>query len=61
MTDFTDSPYEVLMRQKPYVRRGRSAEKPPGPQWGKCNGCAYGRSHPCIGVCMKKLLKEVKK
>lgn len=61
MTGFTDSPYEILMRQKPYVRHGQREENPSAHQWGKCNGCAYGRSHPCIGVCMKKLLGEVRK
>ena len=25
----------------------------------ECDGCPYGRDHPCIGWCTKKILKEV--
>lgn len=25
----------------------------------ECDGCPYGRDHPCIGWCMKKVLQEV--
>lgn len=23
-----------------------------------CGGCAYGRVRPCVGYCLKKLMKE---
>ena len=25
----------------------------------ECDGCPYGRDHPCIGWCTKKLLREL--
>ena len=32
-------------------------ERPKGP----CDDCPYGRKEPCIGVCMKELLKDWRK
>ena len=32
----------------------REAPKVPS----ECDGCPYGRDHPCIGWCTKKILKE---
>ncbi len=58
---FTDSPYEYLMTQKPYVGRKADAGPPPRPRESQCAGCPYGRAQPCIGVCMKKLLSPTKK
>lgn len=26
----------------------------------ECDGCPYGKHQPCIGYCIKQLLKEVK-
>lgn len=31
---------------------------PPKPK-SKCDGCPYGRAHPCIGWCTKKVMREV--
>lgn len=25
----------------------------------ECDGCPYGRDHPCIGWCTKKILREL--
>lgn len=25
----------------------------------ECEGCPYGRDHPCIGWCTRKIMKEV--
>lgn len=25
----------------------------------ECDGCPYGRHHPCIGWCTKKILREL--
>lgn len=25
----------------------------------ECDGCPYGRDHPCIGWCTKKVMREV--
>lgn len=61
MTRFTDSPYEYLMTQKPYVGKEADAGPAPHPPGSRCAGCPYGKGRPCIGVCMKKLLSPVKK
>ncbi len=60
MTQFTDSPYEHLMKQKPYAGKERISEpsRPPG---SGCSGCPYGSRQLCIGTCMKKVLSPVKK
>ncbi|MFQ7159306.1 MAG: hypothetical protein ACLRPX_06660 [Ruthenibacterium sp.] len=31
---------------------------PPKPK-SECDGCPYGRAHPCIGWCTKKVMREV--
>ena len=31
---------------------------PPKPK-SECDGCPYGRDHPCIGWCTKKVMREV--
>lgn len=31
---------------------------PPKPK-SECEGCPYGRDHPCIGWCTRKIMKEV--
>lgn len=28
--------------------------------WKPCEGCPYGKYHPCLGYCIAKILKEVK-
>lgn len=28
---------------------------------GECGGCPYGRASPCIGYCLQKILREMKK
>ena len=33
---------------------------PPKPK-SECDGCPYGRDHPCIGWCTKKVMREVVK
>lgn len=30
---------------------------PPEPK-SECDGCPYGKHHPCIGWCTKKILRE---
>lgn len=25
----------------------------------ECDGCPYGREHPCIGWCTKKIMREI--
>lgn len=31
---------------------------PPKPKT-ECDGCPYGRDHPCIGWCTKKIMRDV--
>lgn len=60
MAQFTDSPYEYMMAQKPSARQRR--EKEPAPSLpGRCRGCPYGRDRPCVGFCMKALLSDTGK
>lgn len=61
MTRFTDSPYEYLMTQKPYVGKEMDAGAAPHPPGSRCAGCPYGKGQPCIGVCMKELFPASKK
>ncbi len=62
MAGFTDSPFEALMQEIP--RAGRENDEKDRlffPEGDKCAGCAYGRSSPCIGACMKEILEGAKK
>ena len=61
MTRFTDSPYEYLMTQKPYVGKKAESGAVSYPPESPCAGCSYGKGRPCIGVCMKKLISQTKK
>lgn len=36
-----------------YLIQGATKEK------SECDGCPYGRDHPCIGFCMKKVMREI--
>lgn len=60
MAQFTDSPYEYMMSQKPSAGQERGKGPPEPPAYG-CGSCPYGRARPCIGFCIKKLLSEVRK
>lgn len=61
MLCFTDSPYEAMMQEKPNERRRKDRERLPCLPGSGCAGCAYGRSFPCIGVCMKELLDDMRR
>jgi len=55
---FTDSPYELLMKQIP----GRSRPDTPPPQPPKndiCYDCPFRASGPCILICHKQLSKQI--
>lgn len=54
---FTDSPYELMMSQKPDERR---EPEPPAqfPKGHPCYGCSFGRGSPCMGICYRKLMKR---
>ena len=54
--NFTDSPYERMMKQIPSVKR--AADAPLSfPSGHSCHGCPYGRGAPCVGICYRNLLK----
>lgn len=61
MPKFTDSPYEVMMKQKPYSGRPPEVEPPLFLSGDKCNGCPYGQAKPCMGICLKDLQTGGKK
>jgi len=50
--NFTDSPYEKMMKQVPRPTRGGVAQKLPR----RCRGCGYWDGTDCIGVCSRDLL-----
>ncbi len=53
MYNFTDSPFEKMMKQRP--RSGH--EKAHCPSAGSlCRGCSFWQGAACIGVCYQKLL-----
>lgn len=58
MTRFTDSPYEYLMTQKPYVGKEAGSGSVPQPPGSRCVSCPYRKEKPCIGVCIQNLLSE---
>lgn len=58
MTRFTDSPYEYMMTQKPYVGKETDSEPVAQLSESRCVSCPYGKEKPCIGVCIQKLLSE---
>lgn len=58
MSWFTDSPFERMMVQKPEGRRGSA---PPLSLSPECAGCAYKGAAPCVGVCMKEIMKKERK
>lgn len=51
--NFTDSPFEKMMKQKP---RGGGPEKTPKAKPGSpCYGCSFWRGAACIGTCYRDL------
>jgi hypothetical protein len=56
----------VYAAEKTRAQRHRDAAKggyvylAPGPPKPKpeCRGCPYGRDHPCIGWCTRKVMRE---
>lgn len=58
MTLFTDNPLERMMIQKP--GDGRRGKSPPRPAPPPCKDCPYNRVLPCVGYCIKKIIKPYK-
>lgn len=51
--NFTDSPFERMMKQVPRPCRGTVHKPPIG---SPCRDCEYWNGAPCVGICYRKLL-----
>nr|WP_312279395.1 hypothetical protein [Oscillibacter sp.] len=51
--NFTDNPFERMMKQKPRPMRPAPPKKPP--PGSPCYGCSYWRGIPCLGICYREL------
>lgn len=51
--NFTDSPFEKMMKQKP--RSGRPEKTPKTKPGSPCYGCSFWRGAACIGTCYRDL------
>lgn len=56
--NFTDSPYEKMMKQVPRPSQGRAAQKPS--RRFSCRECGYWDGRACVGVCYRELIVERK-
>ena len=52
--NFTDSPYEKMMKEKPRPPRRDTARKLP--KNSPCRDCGYWNGTACIGVCYRDLI-----
>ncbi len=50
--NFTNSPYEKMMKEKPRPPRRGSVSKPP--KGSPCRNCGYWNGAPCVGVCYRE-------
>ena len=51
--NFTNSPYEKMMKQRP---RPLAPSVPKAPKGSRCSGCPYWRGISCVS-CYRELLK----
>lgn len=51
--NFTNSPYEKVMKQRP---RPMAPSVPKAPRGSRCSGCSYWRGIRCVS-CYRELLK----
>jgi len=56
--NFTDSPFEKMMKQIPRQSHDRPIPKPP--RRSPCRGCGYWDGRACVGVCYRELIVERK-
>ena len=57
--NFTDSPYERMMKQVPRTPRPGPVRKPPCGS--PCRGCRLWDGSACVGICYRELIVERKK
>ncbi len=50
--NFTDSPFEKMMKEAPSSPRPINRKPPTDPD---CRGCPYWRGMSCLGICYRKL------
>lgn len=51
--NFTNSPYEKMMKQKPRPSRPKKQKPPHG---SPCRGCTYWQGLACVGTCHRDLI-----
>jgi hypothetical protein len=56
--NFTDSPYEKMMKQVPRPSQEGAVQKPP--RRSSCRECGYWDGRTCVGVCYRELIVERK-
>lgn len=52
MYNFTDSPFEKMMKQRPRSYREPMAVPPPD---SPCRGCTIWRGMACLGMCHRRV------
>ena len=52
--NFTNSPYEKMMKEKPRPPRRGTVSKPP--KGSPCRNCGYWNGTPCVGVCYRDVI-----
>lgn len=52
--NFTNSPYEKMMKERPRPCRPAPARKPPKDS--PCRDCSYWNGSVCVGVCYRDLI-----
>lgn len=57
--NFTGSPYEKMMKEKP--RPGRPAPPCKPPKGSPCWDCSYWNGSVCVGVCYRDLIFSQRK
>ncbi len=55
---FTGSSYEYMMKQPVQERSAGRDSEDSLPAAHPCYGCPYAKVHPCIGYCLKELMKK---
>lgn len=56
--NFTNSPFERMMKQVPHPPRPVPVRKPP--RGSPCRGCRLWDDSACVGICYRELIVERK-
>lgn len=54
--NFTDSPFERMMKQTPRYAPAPPVRKPP--EASVCRNCGYWNGAVCVGTCIRKLTEN---